>query len=210
MKRLFPIVIVMLIPGFSLADFLCDDWPEDDTIGLFGDDGAFTLDEDIVPYVPIEVFLIAILPTSFETGIISARFRLENLPTNDGYPWGQYTLEFSSDHIAGDISTDIEVVWDDPEGSGQGLVQIATLEFLMFDESWIGPEYEIAVKPGLSCGCLMVVDGNGQALPAAGCAFFFNCSFDDSCYHYSPSAYCTVGPLVAVEASSWSLVKSLF
>ncbi len=210
MKRLILIVCALLISNALLADTQCDDWPENDIIGLFGDEGAYTLDTPIVPYIPIDVYLIAILRTSFESGIRSARFRLENLPSNDGYPDGQYTFEFACDHFSGDISTEIEISWDNSIGAGHGIVQIATFEFLMFDEMWIGPEYEIAVRPGMDCGCLEVVDGNGLFLPAAGCAFFFNCSPYDSCYDYSPSNNCVVGPLVAVENSSWSHVKALF
>jgi hypothetical protein len=209
MKILIILGLVFTFAATSIAEPRSDWWPEDeDIIGLFADEYADRADTDIIPYVLVDVHLLAILTPSFDSGITYARFRLENLPSNDGYPTGQIAMEFTSDLTEGDIRSDFSITWTEAQGAGNYIAHIGTLEFLMFDINWIGPDHMISVRRGLDCDCLYTINGNGQAHGGIGCSFFFNCTNPEDCaFGYSP---CWDGEPVAVEESSWSLVKSLF
>lgn len=208
MKILIVMGIALVLASTSVAESRSDWWPEGDVIGLFEDEDAVRIDENIFPYTPVEVHLLAVLYLSFDEGISFARFRLDNLPSNEGYPVGQYSMEFSSDLTLGEIDHDFSITWTEPQGAGHGIVSLGTIEFLMFDSDWIAEDHMISARRGLDCDCLYTIDGSGQAHGATGCSFFFNCTNPEECsIGYSP---CWDGEPVPTEVSSWSLVKSLF
>lgn len=209
MKRLFLLISILSIGWDSYAEPRSDGWPEEDILGFFSDEEAIIATEDIEPYVPVEIHLLALLQLSFTEGLSFARFSVSNLPANDGYPTGQYTMEFTSNLTLGEIDHDFSITWSDPLGAGNWMAPIGVFEFLMFDSDWIGEDHMISVRRGLECDCLYTIDGSGQAHGAIGCSFVFNCTAPEVCnWFYMP---CWSGePPVATEDSSWSHVKALF
>ncbi len=202
--------LLLMLYFFSIANAnIMSEWPMgSDFIGVFADDNATVWIEDIIPYLPLELHILALLDDSFDDGILAAEFKLENLPSNEGYPVGQITFQFTSDHVEGDLRTDFLIQWDEAQGAGLGIVHIGTMEFLMFDTNWIGYEHHMSVAPGDECACITTLRADGELIQAWGCTFIFNCDWE--CWDYPYSGLCDEGPPVPIEPSSWSLVKALF
>ncbi len=154
----------------------------------------------------MSVYLVAQLHDSFDQGFIAVEFKIDNLPSNDGYPTGQIT-EYFTGETQGELGTNILISWPEPIGAGHWNVPIGRLEFIMFDSNWIGEDHLIAVRAGDDCNCITTQRADGQTIEAIGCGFTFNCTNDDCWDSYN---YCVDSPPVSITESSWSLVKALF
>ena len=197
--------------NLSASSDVRSEWPmESDFIGVFADDQGTEWFEEIFPYLPLELHIIALLDDSWHEGILDAEFKLDNMSSNEGYPVGQITFHYTSDLVAGDLRTNFSIQWTEAQGAGLGIVHIGTMEFLMFDTDWIGYHHHMSVAPGDDCDCISTLRADGERIRAWGCAFIFNCDWDCYEYYYPYSSLCDEGPPVAVEESSWSLLKSLF
>jgi len=161
-------------------------------IGLYADTGATTRFAGIAPYTPLDTYLIAIVPDTgpISGGITAAEFKMENWPSNPGYPVGNITITATSDLVLGGLDTDYSIAWAEPQGAGGGLVLIATVNFLMFDAGWIPQGHVTTPVAGDDCACLVVVDNLYEIHNAIGLPFYFSAT--------------------AADESSWSQVKSLY
>jgi len=182
MKKLL-IIALMLMATSSLAS---------PSIGLYADTGATTRFAGINPYVPLNLYVIAIWPTEspLNGGITAAEFKIDNLPANLNYPWGTVTTHHTTDLVIGDLWTDYSAAWSTPQGAGAGMFEIARVEFLMFDPSWIPAGHVSTIAPGDDCDCLVLVDNLFEIYTAVGLPFYFSA--------------------VAADETSWSEIKSLY
>ncbi len=170
-------------------------------IGIYTDELGTTCEINTTPYVQFNLYLVATW-TGDEVfgGMTATEFKLDNFPTNDGYPIGTVTvIANDTDLIIGDIWTDWSVAWSEPQGGTRSMFTMATIEILPFDAGWIGADQVTVVAPGDDCSCLVIVDANFDIVDAVGYQFTFNCST-------APDCACSV----AVGPSTWSSVKALF
>lgn len=190
-KKVIVVAAMMLFAGIASAD----------VIGVFADDMAGACTANIMPYTPINIYVMAILTETFDGGITAAEFKIDNWMGSPGYPTGTATVTATSDLVIGGLGTDYSIAWSAPQGAGYGMVLIATVNILMFDANWIGPDYMIRVAAGDDCGCLVTVDDLFETHDAQGGLFWFNCTAPEQCICLEETA---------TQDSSWSAVKSLF
>ena len=170
------------------------------TIGVYTDELGQTCEANVDPYTPLVLYLIA--SWSGEEvfgGMTAAEFKIDNFPTNDGFPNGTVTVTADTDLIIGDIWTDWSIAWSEPQGGTRSIFTMASVEVLSFDAAWIGTDVVAVIAPGDDCSCLVIVDSEFEIVPAEGQQFTFNCST-------APDCDCSV----AVAPSTWSSVKALF
>jgi len=190
-KKVIVIAALMLFAGIANAD----------VIGVFSDDAGNDCTASIVPYVPVDIYFLAVLTETFDSGITAAEFKVSNWVGNPGYPTGMTTLTWTSSLVIGDIDMDLSIAWSTPQGAGLGFVLIGSANLTMFDPAWIGPDYMMTVEAGDDCACLVTVDDLFEIHDAQGGLFWFNCT--------DPQACPCLGETAAQE-SSWSSVKALF
>ncbi len=136
---------------------------------------------------------------AIEGGITAAEFKIDNLPTNDGYPSGTVTVTPTSDLVIGDLWWDFSIAWAEPVGVDDHFAIIAEIELLMFDPTWIGSDRWIQIAPGDDCGCMVLVDSNFEIVDIDwGDVMILNCEVN--------CADC----MTATAVSSWSEIKLLF
>ncbi len=190
-KKVIVVAAMVLFAGVANAD----------VIGVFADDQGGACTAMIMPYVPVDIFIMAILTETFDGGITAAEFKVTNWPGNPGYPTGITNIAYTSDLIIGDIETDLSIAWPGPQGAGNGFVLIGSANLTMFDPAWIGPDHMMQVEAGDECACLVTVDDIFEIHEAQGGLFWFNCSIPEECV-------CLLE--TATEETSWSSVKALF
>ncbi len=192
MRKVLLTLALMSIATVGLAD---------PVIGIFADENMVSCDTALIPYAPTMLYVIAYWTTGpLDDGITAAEFRLDGLPQNDGYPLGQVTVNHTTDLVIGNIWHDYSAAWSNPQGAGVSQFTICSIEILMFDAGWVGPDTEVTVSAGFDCDCLVLVDSFFDVHTAAGGLFTLNCS----------EPPCDCFPPVATESTSWSNVKSLF
>jgi len=190
-KKVIVVVAMMLFAGIASAD----------VIGVFADQQAATCTINIMPYAPVDIYIMAVLTETFDGGITAAEFKVDNWLGNPGYPTGSTTVYPTSDLVIGGLGTDYSIAWSTPEGAGNGLVLIARVNVLMFNAGWIGPDYMLRIVEGDDCLCLVTVDDLFETHVAQGGLFWFNCTNPELCICLEETA---------TQDSSWSAVKSLF
>ncbi|MBC8366195.1 hypothetical protein H8E52_02175 [bacterium] len=190
-KKVIVVAAMMLFAGVANAD----------VIGVFADDQGGACTTTIMPYVPVDIFIVAILTETFDGGITAAEFKIDNWVGNPGYPIGITAMSYTSDLIIGAIDDDFSIAWNAPQGAGNGIVLIGSANLTMFDAAWIGPDHMMTVAAGNSCACLVTVDDIFEIHNAQGGLFWFNCSVPEDCV-------CLLE--TATEETSWSSVKALF
>lgn len=190
-KKVIVVVAMMLFAGIASAD----------VIGFFADQEGGVCTENIMPYVAIDIYLMAVLNETFDGGITAAEFSVANYIGNPGYPVGQVTAVYTSTLIIGNLVDGFSIAWSTPQGAGFGSVLIGSFNILAFDAAWIGPDFMMQVVPAADSGTLATVDNLYNIWPAVGGLFWFNCTDMDACFCIEPTA---------TQDSSWSAVKSLF
>ncbi len=190
-KKVIVIAAMMLFAGVANAD----------VIGIFADEQADACTGVVMPYTPSDIFIMAILTETFDGGITAAEFKVGNWMGSPGYPTGTATVTATSDLVIGQLDTDFSIAWSSPQGAGNGLVLIASVQILAFDGAWIGPDHRLEVMEGDDCGCLVTVDDVFEQIQAQGGLFWFNCSVPEDCVCLEETA---------TEETSWSSVKALF
>ncbi len=152
----------------------------------------------IIPYVPTTIYICA--HVNDPSGILGATFMIWNLPDSPGYPTGTITENWYSDFVSGDPYTEISLTWNEPQAGHW--IPLGSLEFLMFDETWIQEDHLMSIWAGEQSGDLVLLDELGIPFCVCGGNFFISSAFDDSydCGCIGCSA----------EPSSWSQVKSIF
>ncbi len=187
----FALISLLAIPALAA----------DPVIGIFADEtpAAENCYATITPYVPTMLYVIATWDVgAMGQGITAAEFKIDNFPTNDGYPDGTVTVNHTTDLIIGDIWGDYSAAWSTPQDEGSQFT-ICSIEVLAFDAAWISGEVVSTVVVGDDCSCLVLVDDLFEIHDATGGKFTFNCG--------APPCDCGI---VAAEPSTWSSVKALF
>ncbi len=112
-------------------------------IGCFGDLVAATCEADINdPYVPVDVHVMANVPSYSNYGIAAAEFMLDNLPgPNDDD--GTVTPHWNTSLVIGDPWNGVALSFSYPLYGD--MVYLGRLEFLPINTGWIGSDHEIQV-----------------------------------------------------------------
>jgi len=181
-----------LLFALSMLLLVTSAFAQSPTIGLYADELATTRYAGVVPYTPLDLYIVASWPGGggLAAGITAAEFKIDNLPTNVGYPTGTVTVTNTTDLVIGDLWTDYSAAWSTPQGAGEGRYTIATIEFLEFDAAWIPEGQQATVVPGDECTCLVLVDWLFAIHDAVGETFYFSS--------------------VGTETTNWSEIKSLY
>jgi len=168
-----------------------------DFIGMFSDADGTACDAVLTPYEPLTVHVMAYIP-NVPGGITAAEFSVANYPGNPGYPTGSATETWDSDLVIGSLEWDFSIAFSAPVFGP--FAHLGSIEFLEFDDTWIGDDYVMTVMPGNDCGCLVVVDDVFEIVDVMGGMFTFDCTTGD----------CLCLESTATSESSWSAVKALF
>lgn len=183
-KSVIALAALLLVTGSASANL----------IGIFGDTDATICSGDLLPYVPMDVYVIAVL--SDLESITTAEFKIDNWPGSPGYPTGQATASWTSELTIGSIDEDFSIAWSTPQAGPN--VLIGTISFLAFDPAWIGADHMLTIAEGDNCNCLVLVDAAYDTFDVAGWSFVFNCTGDDC------------GCTIATEETSWGSLKALY
>jgi len=165
-------------------------------IGLFTDEYGTACNAAIQVFQPVIVHVVADLSGSGVTAVSAAEFRIENWPGNPGYPVGQVTARWESNLLIGNLADGFSVAFADPPYGPT--VHLGELEFMAFDDGWIGADRLLHVAPALDSGTLAVVDEHYETIDARGGWFLFNGTSEVDC----------VGGMS--EELRWGQVKSLY
>ena len=171
------------------------------SIGVYANTEASICYADIPVGAQTDIYIIALLtdPAIMASGITAAEFKIDNLPPSDYAQGGLITVTPSSEVVVGDLWTDFSIAWATPQGSGTGVVPIATLGMLPFSPTWCGTDHLMQVVEGETCLCLALVDDAFVEWVGLGGSFWGNCSDIEQCACVTPT-----------QETSWSDVKSLF
>lgn len=158
---------------------------------------------DLIPYEPLDLYIVAYLDTTLQEGVLGAEFKIQNW-MEEFYPLGIVTLSSEASAVNGDIDRNLTLIFEDTIPGPWAL--LATLQLVQFDSSWIGHDHELTIAEGDDCDCLRIMGGSldGQTLQtysAEGGAFLINpWAMECSCeWEFLPSL-----------AASWSRVKALY
>ncbi len=190
MRQLVLVMLCLAVAGPGIAQGL---------IGIFADDvWGSECHAPIEEYVPMMVHVMAVVPDI--DAVTAAEFRIANYPGNPGYPIGSAYEYWNSDLIIGDITWDFSIAFSEPQPGP--LIHLGSIEFTMFDPTWILDDWIMTVGEGADCECLVVVDADFEIVDVMGGQFTFNCTDPSWCY-------CSWFP-TATHESSWSAIKQLF
>jgi hypothetical protein len=177
-------------------------------IGLYALDGGYTCNHGIEPYVPLDVYIVASWQWGHNVpgGLTGARFKITNLPENDGYPVGWINEFWNSDIHTGDLNKELFIEFEEAQGSESEMVVLGRLEFFQIDPMWIGSDYQMSTFGGDDCFCLRIYDAQGEPVDVYTSDFIFNCSLDDCWFDdcYPPD------PPVQVFEESWTTIKAMY
>ncbi len=168
-----------------------------DTIGIWDNPVNGWCYATIYPYTPRVIYIVALFDDL--SSISRAHFNIDNYPGSPGYPLGLIEVIWHSDTVDGDLQTEINLHWNEPQ-SGP-LVLLGTLEVLIFDPNWLGPDYYMQIGPISTHGYPKLYDQEGHEYHVCSGDFYINCSSYD--------CWCSCIP-DAAEPSTWSQVKSIF
>ena len=160
----------------------------------------------LTPYLSHEVHIFAVFDKGFLAGIEAARFRVNNFPELPDDSYGVIEESWTSEYVSGDIRSSFSIYWDSPQGGDTGCAKIGTITITVWEPAWIGPDWLVQVRESEDCGCLEVYGPGGEAIPAVGESFVFNCDPYSDCSSICSRPRC----FVAVGGSTWSTVKSLY
>jgi len=185
-KFVLAMFALMLMAGVANAN----------VIGVFADMDATTCEIAVIPYAPVDLFILAVLDNV--PAITAAEFGADNMPENLGYPNGTVTITWSTGLVIGNIYEGVALAWDAAQvGPIVLLGNVNVLDFggFAFDNhatcivgSPSNPDYTVPV----------IVDEEYVVHEATGWCFVFNCVGDCDCMS------------IPVEDTDFSSIKALY
>jgi len=181
-------------------------------IGIYTDPdpAASALTLDTIPYTEVFLYLVAwwdgLDGTDPVDGITAAEFRVENVPSDDGFPFGDFNFEAASPLIIGELDTSWSIAFDEPKGAADGYFTLGTMGIKAYNfegAEWVGDDFQMYIKHTIpeegprADPLLVVVDDAFEILDANGQGFTINCTTGDCGF-------------TATRSSNWSTLKALF
>ncbi len=166
-------------------------------IGLYADDTAVLCEADLTPFVPMNVYVFAVLPETDIPAITAAEFRIDNLP---GPAAAIITPTWNTTLVIGTMGHDLALAFTPPLPGPVAL--LGTLQFLALAD--LGADFRMTIMPGNDCNCLVVVDTDYIEWDCEPDHFFtFNCT---GALEYG----CNCQPTIATEDATWGQIKALY
>ena len=157
-----------------------------DHMGLFKFPNAAACSSDLEIYGQTEMRVIAIVSELGDESLVSADFRIANLPPSDWDLGGLIYIDWPEgvSPVSGDLWSGLKVQFQEPVFGP--FIEILVLTFAALEADWIPQDPPLTVTSTLEGGLLGVENSSGQYHDLSGTAFHFNCASDPcECGDYS-------------------------